>query len=470
MRWRVGGCVRRRVRWRFCRCMRWRVGGCVRQRVRWRVGGCVRRRMGWRVRRCIGRRRRECWRMRRRVGGCVRRCIGRRMRRCVRWRVRRRECRRVGGCIGRRRRESRRGGRRQRRRDVVGQVVHEDVHRAISVVSHQVAGIGMERYVRPIAGQRRPFGVTIALTAARAHGDALRRPGRGVAHEDIGRGVGVARHKVRGHGLESDCGPVVRDGRVPGVVVGLAPRRVQREPRRLAGLSVVQEDVTPVVGVAADQVRRIGFERDVAAIAGDDRMERCAVCLPSARRHRDARRRAALPVVDEDVACDVGVAGHQVRGVRSENDVAGIGRQVAVVLEHGRAVTLRAVRGHRDAPGRAGLQVAHEHVGRAVGVARDDVRRVGLVRQVLAFGRERGARAPGVGQGVAFAQVEELPAAGLQIVQPEVVVAPAEMERLIRDIATVGRDGRILRRAVRQVGRKVPGAAVCPIVDEHVVI
>ena len=123
---------------------------------------------------------------------------------------------------------------------------------------------------------------------------------------------------------------------------------------------VVHEDVVDPVVVAGDEVARRGDEGDIAARRADRQRAlrrqaggaAVAIRLRSVRPHRDARRcgqaacrRAVARVAQEDVVGIVGIAGHQVRCARGEDDVATEKVHAAI---HARSVRIRPIERHAD--------------------------------------------------------------------------------------------------------------------------
>ena len=119
-----------------------------------------------------------------------------------------------------------RAGRAHRGADelVVRHVVDEDIGELIRVAGHQVGRVRMEGHEAAVAGDGRSVGVAVALRPIRGQGDTGRGPGLPVVHEDVLRIVRVTCDQVRRVGLESDVAAIARDGQaVVGAVVGLCP-------------------------------------------------------------------------------------------------------------------------------------------------------------------------------------------------------------------------------------------------------
>ena len=108
--------------------------------------------------------------------------------------------------------------------------------------------------------------------------------------------------------------------------VPLHPRGVHADPRRLAGLTIVDEDILPAVRVAGDEVGGRALERDQAAVGRDRRADAVPVPLNPRGGHADPRRLAGLTVVDEDIHEPIRVAADEVAGVALERDQAAVGR------------------------------------------------------------------------------------------------------------------------------------------------
>src|SRR6185295_18388422 len=84
--------------------------------------------------------------------------------------------------------------------------------------------------------------------------------------------------------------------------VSLGSFGADTEERRLGPLSVADEDVDVMVSVALDQVRGGGLEGDEASVGGDRGIKEAGViALRPGGADADPRRLAPLSVADEDV-------------------------------------------------------------------------------------------------------------------------------------------------------------------------
>src|SRR3990172_8300552 len=194
-------------------------------------------------------------------------------------------------------------------------VAHEDVGRAVGVRGHEVGGRGGEGDEAPVAADRGCVAGTHTPAPGAVHAHALRGPRLPIAHEDVGRGVGVAGYEVAGIGAEGYEAPVAADGGEEGGGVRLASGAVDVGALRGAGLPIVDEDVPGAVSVTGYKVGGHGAEADEAPVGADCRVIAATVGLASGAVHAHALRAPRLPVVYEDVGREVGVAGHQVGGI-----------------------------------------------------------------------------------------------------------------------------------------------------------
>ena len=182
--------------------------------------------------------------------------------------------------------------------------------------------------------------------------------------------VGVARHQVGSIRLEGDEPPVRRERRVTAVPLPWTPPG-PRLTRRVVPLWRSWTNTSgQAVGVARHQVGGIRLEGDEAPVRRERRGEAVPVALDAARPEAHAPGRARLAVADEHVDTSVGVARHQVGGIRAEGDEPPVRRERRLEAE---AIALDSARPEAHAPGRARLAVADEHVGPVVGVARHQV-------------------------------------------------------------------------------------------------
>src|SRR5207248_9388616 len=102
-----------------------------------------------------------------------------------------------------------------------------------------------------------------------------------------------------------------------------------------APLAVANEDVGEPVRVARDQVRRVGQERQVAAVGADRRRARLAAAarLMAVARDVEPHRLAGLEVAQVDVLAAVRVVRDEIAGVGVEGHVAPVGADLAVAAE-----------------------------------------------------------------------------------------------------------------------------------------
>jgi len=150
---------------------------------------------------------------------------------------------------------------------------------------------------------------------------------------------------------------------------------------------VVDEHVVRAVRVAGDEVGRRAVERDQATVGRKDGPCTGTVSLGPAGGDAHALGRTRLPVVHEHVGRAVRVAGDEVGRRAVEGDEATIGREDGPCTE---AVSLAPARRDAYPLGRARLPVVDEQVGCAVRVAGDEVGRIALEGDQAAVGRERG--------------------------------------------------------------------------------
>ena len=161
-------------------------------------------------------------------------------------------------------------------------------------------------------------------------------------------------------------------------------------------------DVTEIVRIVLDQIGGRALEGDRGGIGGDRRPQRSTVRRAAAERFADAAREAGEIVVHEDVgavfcrlavevvvARVVRVAGNEVSSEALEGNVAAVGRDADRARQRS-AVGLLAVGGDAGARGGGAQPIAHEDVGHAVGVARDQVRRRAQESDEATVGRQRG--------------------------------------------------------------------------------
>ena len=132
------------------------------------------------------------------------------------------------------------------------------------------------------------------------------------ADEDVGLPIGVARHQVGGLRFERERAAVAADRGVEAGGVGLASVSRDAHPAGDSGLTVVNEDVGVAVGVAVHQVGGERGERDEASVGVDHGRDARFIALAPGRVEAGPLGHSGLPIVDEDVGAQVGVARHQV--------------------------------------------------------------------------------------------------------------------------------------------------------------
>src|SRR3954468_2466775 len=92
----------------------------------------------------------------------------------------------------------------------------------------------------------------------------------------------------------------------------------------LAGVHVLPVDTWPP-GIAGNETARVRGEGDVAAVAGDGRVERSAGGVDAVGdRRRDPAQLARLKITPVDVGLLVQVAAGQIRGERLEGDAPAV--------------------------------------------------------------------------------------------------------------------------------------------------
>src|SRR5204862_4701195 len=121
-----------------------------------------------------------------------------------------------------------------------------------------------------------------------------------------------------------DVAAVAADRRLEAGGVPLGPTVLHAEQLGGAGLSIVDEDVVLPVRVARDEIRGVGAEGDEATVLADRGAEAVAVCLLAGAVDADPLGGARLAVANEDVIDAIRVAGNEVRAVGAEGDVAAV--------------------------------------------------------------------------------------------------------------------------------------------------
>ena len=143
-------------------------------------------------------------------------------------------------------------------------------------------------------------------------------------------------------------------------------------PRDRAGYQVLAEHVGRAIRVAGDEVRGRRREHEVAAVGAEPRAGRVRVGLPAERVGAGPDHSAGGEVLDEHVGDAVRVAGDEVRRRRREGDVPPV--RADGERARGPGVGLGPAGRHARPPDDAGLPVEAEHVGDAVRVAGRKVR------------------------------------------------------------------------------------------------
>ena len=152
-----------------------------------------------------------------------------------------------------------------------------------------------------------------------------RRPLSQVAHEDVAGAVGVAADQIAGIAVKCHIAAVGADRGLLRNAVALHPRCADAHPRRRPLLQIAQEDVGPVVSIAADQVAGKTEKGYVAAVGADRGLRRTGVALQARFAEAHPRRRALLQVAHKDIGGVVGVAADQVAGKADKRHVAAVG-------------------------------------------------------------------------------------------------------------------------------------------------
>ncbi len=217
-------------------------------------------------------------------------------------------------------------------------------------------------------GARQPVERVVAVGADPVVGP---RPWRGARPGTRRCAVRVGADVQIGCGrAEHDGAAVGRDPRLEGVAVARRAVGCHGQARHRAGLHVLDEDVVGRAAVARHQVRRLAREHDVAAVGRDVGTVRRPGGLGPGAGRGDADRGVGLQVAQEDVDDPVGVVRHQVGGGTLEHDIAAVAGDRSLVRI---VVRLGPVRSDRDALGGPGREVADEDVVVAVGVAGNEI-------------------------------------------------------------------------------------------------
>ena len=354
--------------------------------------------------------------------------------------------------------------------------VHEDVRGPIRVCRHQV---GRGRHVRDpssVAADRGGIGRVAGgrtVPTDRHHPDLSRLA---IVDEDVVGPIHVANDQVRSAGAVGHEAAVATEGEIVAVVVGFRPAGTHADAFDLAGVPVVDEDVSLPIRVAGHEIRRPGHVRDIPAVAAQGRIPAGDVPLDPGGRDTDSLGRSCLPIAEEDVGLEVAVARHEIGRRRVEGEVASVGAQRGTLT-----IVISQASGRRDAGEFDGgrLPVIHEDVFLAVGVACNQIGRTGHPGDEAAVGTDRRRLAVVVRLRPAGRHAHPLDRSGLAIDDEDVAVAvrvPRDQVGCGRDegdIAPVGADRRIVTGLVSldaASGQADPlGRAQLPIEHKDVV-
>ena len=180
--------------------------------------------------------------------------------------------------------------------------MNEDVVCTICIAADQVADRRLKSDITAVGGDGGDDGPTNSRCAIRCDGDERRLPGLLVMNEDVRPAIGVDTDQVAGRRAKSDITAVGRDdGIVVGCIISLCAIRGDGDTRGLPGLSVMNEDVRPAIGVAADQVAGRRVKSDITAIGRDVGMKGTIIPLCAIGGDGDTCGLPSLPVMNEDV-------------------------------------------------------------------------------------------------------------------------------------------------------------------------
>jgi len=250
-------------------------------------------------------------------------------------------------------------------------VVDKDIILPIAVPGHEVPSKGEKGHVSPVAAEGRIPTAAVSLNASRRDAHSLGCPRLPVPDEHVGLKIAVASNQVRCGRIEGDVAAIGAQRWILAVVITeVAARRTADEFERI-GLPIVDKDVLLVVRVPGDKVRRGRHERHEAAIGADCRRHHAVgVGLIARGGNADPLNGGRLSIVHENVGPIIRIAGNQIRRAGNERDEATVGadRRRGTGL-----VGLLSQAAHAHSFDRARLPVVHEDVLHA-GVARHQVR------------------------------------------------------------------------------------------------
>ncbi len=259
-----------------------------------------------------------------------------------------------------------------------GQVLHEHIGGEVGVSADEVRSIAPksnEQLAAGIHGQRRRKGIAVRLRAI-AIGTDSRGLTRGeILHEHVVAVVGIAADEVRRHALKSDEHMAARihgDRWVIGVTIALRPTAVGADMRGLTRGEILHKHVIAVVGIAADEVRRIAIKSDedvAAGIHGQRRRKGIAVRLRAVAIGADTPGLTRGEILHENVIAVVRIAADEVRRAarkRHEHSAVAIHGQRRRI---GRFVSLRPSAVGADKRRDPRQKIPQQHVQGIVGVA-----------------------------------------------------------------------------------------------------
>ncbi len=334
-------------------------------------------------------------------------------------------------------------------------IAAKNVAFSVPIVGSEVGRCAREHGEATIGGEDRSAGTFRALRTDGRHVDAIDRSARAIEDESIARSIRVALNEVLGRAREARESPVARHNAEVRPTVRNAAARAAHEERRHPRPAIAHENVHRSVRVTGDQVRRHAPEEHVAAVSGGERGQcsRAAhvVALDARGGDADALEGPEGPVEEEDVAHGVRVERDQVGRPTHEEDVT---RSAGERRSERGSVTLDAAGTIAHALDRAGHSIAHEHVERAVHVARHEVRGRRVERDEAPIVGEDGVRARRVALDAAGTEVHALDRVGAQVGDEDVCDAVRVARDEVRrggdedDVATIGRDRRLRRSTI----------------------
>jgi hypothetical protein len=138
---------------------------------------------------------------------------------------------------------------------------------------------------------------TVALRAAGRNACPTQDERLAIDHKHIAIGVGVSRDQIGGIRHISHVAAVgAHDGNNT-VVVCLEPACGDTNPLGESCNAITNKNIGLGVGVELNDVVRVRFESNKAAVATDRWVETRTITLAAVERRRHARRRAQLPIV-----------------------------------------------------------------------------------------------------------------------------------------------------------------------------